>query len=270
MRFQPLLTFAACFSAVRALQLSIGVFRTTLGDQQFTVNSPAAPVTLDSVNSKIDITFDLEGTKRIPEQIFIKLTNKNGIETSFKPITRVDSTTFTNKFTLSYSKLPKIFTASKELDVSIIAGDVTDSKPIHARVGQIQLADALVAQSTYKKTEKFGPKPEIHHIFQGPPKSVSSVIALAFASMSVLCLIVLIGVWASQGALNFKNFAGVGLNHFVFIGLIISYEVVFFQYYLGSTIFETILRVLVLLGPSLWFGSKVLNHVGALRLAGKR
>lgn len=268
MRFQRLLTLSSVIGASLALELSNGAIRTPGGDSQFTASTVAAPVTFDSVSSKLDISFDL-APKKIPDQVFIKLTNGQGVETSYKPVIKVLQDSVTAKFTLSYSKLPKLFTKEATFDISIIAADGSDDAPIFTKAGSVQLTPDLIAESTYIKPERFGPKPEIHHIFQSAPSEVDSTIAGVFASLSIVCFFVLLAAWAAEGAINFSNFSATPA-HLAFIGLIIGYEVVFFQYYLGSSIFDTIYKVALLTGPAVWFGSRVLNYVGALRLAGKR
>jgi oligosaccharyltransferase complex subunit delta (ribophorin II) len=270
MRFQRLVALASITGSVLALQLSNGVLKTAQGGQQFTTSSPAQePAVFDSTTSKLDITFEVE-PKKIPQQLFIKVTNKDGVETSYKPITQVKENSVTSTFTLSYGKLPKLFTKESQLDISLIAAGSNDDAPIFTKVGSLQLTDELIAKSPYQRPTRFGPKPEIHHIFSQPSTTVNPTIALVFCALSIACFFILLAAWGVEGAINFKNFPGFKLSHLLFIGLVLNYEVAFFQYYLGSSIFDTIYKVALLTLPTLWAGSKVLNYVGALRLAGER
>lgn len=268
MRFNRLFALGSFASAALALQLANGVLRTAAGDLQFSQH-PQQSVVFDSAASKVDIQFELT-PRKIPDQLFIRLSTADGYEVSFKPITKLGEDSTTSKFTLSHKKLPKLFTKASKFDISLIAADLSDATPLLQTIGSVELTPALIQESTYIKAPRFGPKPEIHYIFNSPPKMVNSTIALAFASLSILCLFLLLIAWTAEGAINFTNFPSGGVSHYAFILLIISYEVVFFQYYAGSTIFETIYRVALLTGPTVWVGAKVLNHVGSLRMAGKR
>jgi oligosaccharyltransferase complex subunit delta (ribophorin II) len=262
-RYFPLL---AAVSGTLALQLSNTQLSSSNGVLSFSETNE--PVVFDTTSSKLDISFDVKHTRQ-PDQIFVKVSDQRGLETSFKPITTfLGDGVFKSKITLPYVKLPKVFQSEKNLDIHLIVAS-TDGEKYFEKIGSIELDDALLAKSTYTPAERYAIKPEIHHIFQSAPKTVSSSIALAFSALVVVALFALLATWIGSGVLNFQNFE-FNLTNVAFIGLILGYEFVFFQYYLGSSIFSTIGKVFILLGPSVWFGSRVLNHLGELRLAGKR
>lgn len=270
MRLQRLIAFSAFTSAVCAIDVVNGVLKTHTGKLEFSASTPAKEaVVFDSSASKVDISFDIV-TETVPDQIVIKVSNKEGLEASFNPVVKEGEDSLTAKYTLSYGKLPKVFTKEPFLDVSIIAATTSDDAPVFAKIASLELAESLISESKYVKPQRFEVKPEIHHIFKEKPRNVNSVIAITFASLSVVALFGLIISWIAEGAINFTNFPTTNISHWAFILTIVGYEVVFLQYYLGSSIFATIFKVGALTPLSVWFGSKVLNYVGALRLAGKR
>lgn len=266
MRFQHYISLLASASAVLALQLTNGQLSRNDVSSPFSESGKA--IQFNSTTEKLEITFDIKHTKK-PEQIFIKLSNPAGLETSFKPVTKLTNDVYKNKLALTYKKLPTAFQTAKDLILQIIIADDEAEEKIFDKIGSIELTDSLIAQSKYQPAEKFGLKPEIHHMFQQPPKQVNSFIAVIFAIAAQVILVALIGVWFQTSSLNFQNFQ-LNINNLAFIGLILSYEFIFLQYSRGSSIFTTISKVLILLGPTIWFGSRVLNYMGELRLAGKR
>ncbi|KAH3672409.1 hypothetical protein WICMUC_004245 [Wickerhamomyces mucosus] len=260
MKYQLLLL--SLISLVHSLHISNGVLRTKSQELEFS-SSPRSSIDFSSSSNDLTIQFDIESSNR-PDQIFIKFINENGVESSYKPTSKKSQNGYSSKLSINYNNLPKLFQSSSELVIKLIVASHEDK--FFEQIGLIQLSPELVAKSTYKTGEKFQAKQEIIHIFQQPPKQVNSLIAIVFSTLSVITLFVLFVVWGVSGALNLKNFV-FDINHIIFLGLIAGYEVVFFQYYLGSSIFSTIGKVFVLLGPSLWFGSKLLNYLGKLRLA---
>lgn len=275
MKIQFLISVITFFALSAAYQISEGVIKSNGRELTFSQDEETTvPIVFNDTNSKLDIFFKIIGTKQ-PDQVFIKIVNEDNVETSLKPIIKSTSENdgYNAKTSIIFTKLPSLFKISPLLKIKLIIAGFKDSNPIFTTISSIELTQDLISKNlqNYEKPQRFGKLPEIHHIFQNPPTYVNSGIALIFSTISIITLLGLISVWISLGLVNLKNFpTGNIFQHFIFIGLIISYEFVFFQYYLGSTIFQTIAKVVVLLGPTVFFGSKVLNYVGSLRLAGKR
>jgi len=273
MKIQFLISFISVFVFTTAIQISDGLIKANGRELSFSqVDQTIVPVVFNDTTSKLDLSFKIHSSSH-PDQIFIKISNKDNIETSLKPIVKSINGVFNAKLSITYSKLPSLFKISPSLKLSLIIASFKDSEPIYTDISSIELTDDLISKAAkkYEKPQRFTALPEIHHIFQTAPKTVNAGIALIFSSFSIVSLIGLIGVWTASNLINFKNFPKDSIiQHFAFIGLIICYEVVFFQYYLGSTIFATIGKVFILLGPTVFFGSRVLSYIGTLRLAGKR
>lgn len=274
MKIQSLISIASIATLGAAYQITEGLIKSSGRELEFSqTEKTTVPVVFDDTTSKLDLSFKIVGSTE-PDQVFIKVSNQDQIETSYKPIIKPTQGGYTAKLSLAYSKLPSLFKTSSSLDLALIVGGLGDSEPVFTSISGIELSEDLIAKGVaqYVKPDRFTVLPEIHHIFQNPPKTVNSGIALIFAVFSIIALFGLFVVWTGAGLINFKNFPASSdvVSHGVFISLIIGYEIVFFQYYLGSSIFSTIGKVFVLLGPTVYFGSKVLNYLGTLRLAGKR
>lgn len=272
-----MISLLSIFILSAAYQIAEGVIKTNGRELEFSKNEETSvPVIFNDTSSKLDLSFKILGSSH-PDQAFVKISNEDEIETSLKVIIKStpDSEGYNAKLSISYEKLPSLFKTSPSLKMTLIVAGYGDSEPILTSISSIELTEELISLGVakYERPQRFVQLPEIHHIFQNPPKYVNSAIAVVFATGSVISLFGLLGVWGGLGLVNFKNLpsdGGKALEHIIFILLIVGYEVVFFQYYLGSTIFSTIAKVFILLGPTVFLGSKVLNYVGSLRLAGKR
>lgn len=263
LQFQFLVLFLS--AVISAFKITDGSLKTSKQELPF---FESESLKLNSTDETLIVSFKIQSETK-PSQIFIKLTNENGIESSFKPITKKSDAGdgYTSKLTLPFTKFPKLFQSSEQLTVSLIVAS-PDNQYLQ-NVAIIESTPYLTSQSTYKPTEKLQAKPEIHHIFGKPQETIDPTIAVLFSALSFLSFFGLLIAWGFNGALNFGNFK-FDLTHLTFIGLIVAYEGVFFRYYLGDSVFTTIGRVAVLTGPAVWFGARLLNYLGELRIAGQR
>lgn len=122
-------------------------------------------------------------------------------------------------------------------------------------------------------SERYGSKPEIHHIFRDDPKSPPKVVSLFFTLAVLAALPVLLGVWAALGGnvddLS-KAFGARPVAHGLFLGSIVAMEGVFFLYYVSWNLFQT-LPVAALVGTVAFVsGSRALTEVQERRLVGKK
>ncbi|KAH3688996.1 hypothetical protein WICPIJ_000020 [Wickerhamomyces pijperi] len=261
MKIQLLVLFLS--TVISAFKITDGTLKSSKQELGFFESDS---LRLNSTEENLSVSFKIKSNTK-PNQIFVKLTNENGIESSFKPTTKKSGESYISKLSLPFTKLPTLFQASSKLFVSLVIASEEDK--YFETVGSIENTPYLISKSTYKPTEKFQAKPEIHHIFNEAPQTVDPSIAVVFSFLSIMTFFTLIVSWGFNGALNFGNFK-FDLSHFAFIALIIGYEVTFFFYYLGDSIFTTIGRVAILTGPTVWFGSRLLNYLGELRVAGQR
>lgn len=256
MQLNLLVSLLSVFAACSALQYSNGKIETNGISQDF-----GSIIEINSVSTQIKISLEL--AEKDPKQLFFTFVNENGVEKSYQPTV----STTTASLTVNYSELPKLFKTSPNLKLRLIgAGSISDSDKINTEIAEFYINDKIVDQS-YTKAERIEPKAEIFHVFSTPEKTVPFVVAAAFAAQPVVCFLGLLTVWSSKKLVNVANFSLV--NDSLFVVLVLSYELVFWKYYTGSTIFETLWRSAILAGPTLWFGASSLRRVRSLREIGK-
>lgn len=133
--------------------------------------------------------------------------------------------------------------------------------------------DSSTPITTPPAPERYGAKPEIHHIFRDDPRSPPKVISLVFTLGVLAMLPVLLGVWGFLGA-NVdhagKAFGSAPVAHGLFFGSVVAMEGVFFMYYTSWNLFQTLPAAAVVGLVAFVSGSRALTEVQGRRLAGER
>jgi oligosaccharyltransferase complex subunit delta (ribophorin II) len=170
------------------------------------------------------------------------------------------------------AKIPTALLASKSpLAASIVIGSFGASKPLKSKVFEFSApADSSASASA---SQRYGAKPEIHHIFRGDPRSPPKVLTLAFTLAVLACLPGLLIAWVGIGA-NLshlpKALGAAPVSHVLFFGSIVGMEFVFFKYYTEWRLF-TLLPVAGVVGLVAFLsGSGALTEVQERRLKGER
>jgi oligosaccharyltransferase complex subunit delta (ribophorin II) len=133
--------------------------------------------------------------------------------------------------------------------------------------------DANAPPAAPAEVERYGSKPEIHHIFHGDPRSPPKIISLVFTIAVLATLPVLLGAWLFLGgnADHFsKAFGANPVAHGLFLGSIVAMEGVFFLYYVSWNLFQTLPVAAVVGTVAFVSGSRALTEVQDRRLAGER
>ncbi|KAK9369961.1 hypothetical protein V1509DRAFT_618095 [Lipomyces kononenkoae] len=171
---------------------------------------------------------------------------------------------------IDYKMIPTaLLGPSKPLTVNIVLASFGKGSPLKVEIGQIQPAHSGPALAA---PVRFGPKPEVIHIFRPDPKFVSPAVAILFSAIVGFVALLLIGSWLCIGVTPSKlstALAASPLGHFGFFTSIVAIEVAFFNYYLGSTIFKLIAQVAVLASIAFLSGSRALREVRHRRLKGE-
>ncbi|KAH3901194.1 uncharacterized protein SCODWIG_00952 [Saccharomycodes ludwigii] len=105
--------------------------------------------------------------------------------------------------------------------------------------------------------------PEIHHVFQNPPKQVNSSIATIFSLIIVAVSILTIILFVTNVKVTMTKSCGTIVYSLGFISGLVALEYSFYQYYLGvHDIFGTLYQVFILLTlPTLWLGARTLKRI---------
>ncbi|ODQ79341.1 hypothetical protein BABINDRAFT_167210 [Babjeviella inositovora NRRL Y-12698] len=273
MLFLPIIGLLAQFAS--ALTISEG--SVTVGSQKakFGFEAISAPLTLNAQDS-ITVSFKLD-TADTPDQVMVLLGNERGLETSYFPVV----TGTTAKLVIPAAKIPAALKAQHRLVLNLVLGafgkEVYDDEdkgfvtsheePLFLQIGELQPSKELL-QQPFESAPRFSAKPEIIHQFRDSSQTVNPAIALVFVGGIGALFVGLLGVWLSFGVLNVKNAPSANGNlvfHVGLLGSIVAFEVVFFKYYVSSSVFATIARIAVLAGPAVFSGSRVFREFAIRR-----
>lgn len=156
-----------------------------------------------------------------------------------------------------------------------------ESKPVEPIVETVKVEPLLVKVSdnvvltvvSHQKPERFGIKPEIHHVFRPPPHTLNAKFAAIITLCVTLSIIFLMHAWLFFAEADFIElstaFKADAASHIGFVVTIFAFEYTFFKYYRGASIFETLTSFAILGPPAIYFGSRALREVQARRAAGK-
>ncbi|CDO95665.1 unnamed protein product [Kluyveromyces dobzhanskii CBS 2104] len=164
-----------------------------------------------------------------------------------------------NKFSLNVplSKIAGAFEDKSQLLVTLLAS--THEQSLVRELFLLSINDAAgEEQYALKNVVRLGPKNEIHHVFQGAPKTVNAFVARIFALAIASISLLLLATWVSFGVVSFNLKS---LSSYVFVGLISGFEFVFYKYYSDTSIFDTILYASFLVLPTLLCGAATLKSL---------
>lgn len=156
----------------------------------------------------------------------------------------------------------------------IVIASFDSATPYHKKAfSLIATRDTSVPAPSIAPPLRYGPLPEIRHIFKDGPKSPPVVISGFFALAVLATLPALLGAWLYLGA-NFDHASQAlrsdPISHALFYGSVVALEGVFFLYYSSWNLFQTLPVVAVVGVVALGSGSRALSEVQARRLAGQR
>lgn len=224
------------------------------------------PVAVGSLGEKLELNFALSPAER-PEQVDLLLgLPERGLEVVYEPRVTDNKELIMYRFTIDVAAIPKALlhyskTENEPLEVSVILAS-PEGKGDNVFVPVFDMSLQFDEEVEYTRPARYGAKPEIHHVFNAEPKTVPWPLAQVFVFFISLVVLGLVIALMSSGALNFSNLPS-GLNivfYFAFVASIIGFEILFFQYYSGKSIFETLLGSLYLGVPALWLGTKFLRE----------
>lgn len=114
--------------------------------------------------------------------------------------------------------------------------------------------------------------PEIRHIFRAPPHTVSRTLAFGAILATLVCVIFLVNSWSLFAFANFgqlpQALEKAPLAHATFIASLVAAEFLFFKYYSGTSIFQTLASLAVVAPIAVFSGSRALRELKARRLNG--
>lgn len=234
----------------------------------------ALPKLIESltVDDTVKVSFKLNKYDTVPEQIELLVgLPERDLEIPIKPTlkTKDDSVLATFKLSLKDLPQPILYFANKEekpiTGTVIVASSEVDKKNnVFSQVFNLDLNLETFKFDSFHEPLRFEALPEIKYTFPSPPKTVSPFLAQLFAIVVLIAGAGLFLTWISTGATKFDNIPR-GSTFLYFIGLvatIVGFEFIFFRYYLGTSIFDTINTSIVLGIFGLIVGTKYLRSIG--------
>lgn len=251
--------------SVKNGQLSIVARGTTVETKSFDeVDNVFLPA-----HSTIDLSFETHDGKkgsRAHQTVAVLSDESTGLQYSFpagnvKPNGKA-------KIAIAQKNVPIALQAAKELTLSILVGSFDDNKPFRT-----ELTNRVIVEQTgaHTKPSRLSAKDEIHYLFRQDPSRVPAPIALFFAGGAIALLVVILGFWSTTGNLNAFSTAlqGSPSGHIGLLFSLFAYEVAFFRYFRGTSIFDTLTSFALITPFALFSGSRALSEVKKRRDEGR-
>lgn len=237
-----------------------------IGSITSTTNKLEQPVVIDSLTETIELSIAVASSDK-PSQVTLLLgIPERDLEVPYEATVRDNGDLIMYKFKIAISEVQKAllyFATTDDVPLTatlILAKEGQGDENLLVPLFDMQLA--FPDKIEYKNPVRFGPKPEIHHIFKAEPKTIPWAVAQIFVFFITGITFFLVVSWMSSGAINFSNVpTGFNFVYFLaFIASIIGFEYIFTRYYSGSSIFETLYAATYLGIPSLWLSTKFLRN----------
>ncbi|KAJ5863957.1 uncharacterized protein N7529_005873 [Penicillium soppii] len=242
--------------------------------EQLASSKPLAnPVSLAGADTlRVTLTTQEGSSPKRPHQAFLLLKDgETGLDISYPFNVKENGK---SRVELTQKDLPiQFLSLSSPVDAHVVIGGFGDSDAYDSSVFKLSLDRNPEEAVPTVETERYGKKPEIHHIFKDSASSPPIVITLAFVAMVVAAVPVLAGMWLFLGA-NVNHlptaFKAAPLPHAVFLGSLIAFEGIFFLYYTSWNLFQILPAMAVAGVVAFVSGSRALGEVQGRRLAGLR
>ncbi|CCE85682.1 Piso0_005303 [Millerozyma farinosa CBS 7064] len=216
---------------------------------------------IDQSTEKIEIQLKLKDDfTKAPNQLVVTVSDGKGLVVPYFPKFSIDNKEV--KLTIPLKNIPANLKAQEKVHVSLVIGEPSSNVQLTKLLAELRPSGELTAN--YKRIERFGTKPEIHHVFGEDPKTVNPIVPIVFSAVGVFTLLILLISWKVTIGSDLLGLTShiVKSNPLANVGFLLSlagYEYVFIQYYLNASIFKTLLHGLILAIPSIYFGSRVLR-----------
>ncbi|CAI2165442.1 7827_t:CDS:2 [Funneliformis geosporum] len=157
---------------------------------------------------------------------------------------------------------------SGNYSLNLIIGTFSHDDPINYHIGTVKID----IPTTYSAPVKYGPKPEIHHIFKPDQKLPPKFLSYSFVVIVLTPWLFLIGAWIQLGVnVSFLTSEPETLPAIIgFLGTLSAIEILFYNYWTHLNIFQTLSWLSGLSALAFFLGQKALSDVQEWRLKGLR
>jgi oligosaccharyltransferase complex subunit delta (ribophorin II) len=163
---------------------------------------------------------------------------------------------------------PEDFPSSGNYSIDLTIGTFSHNNPTKYHIGTINID----VPYSYFAPIKYGPKPEIYHIFRPDQKLPPTIISYSFMIIILTPWLFLIGAWIHLGVnASFLTSEPRSLPAIIsFLCLLLAIEVLFYNYWTHLNIFQTLSWLSILSILAFLLGQKALSDVQEWRLKGLR
>ncbi|CUS20884.1 LAQU0S02e00562g1_1 [Lachancea quebecensis] len=225
------------------------------------------PLVIEWQNETIELVFSVERDQK-PQYASLALGPvERGVEAHYSPIVKDNEKEGMSvyKFRIPIQRLSdSLLHYGAELHELLTASLILANKNGGPDNVFVELFDLSLAFGIDKKLSlpaRFQSLPEIKHIFNAAPTTVSPWFAQMFSFIVLGCSLSLLLVWFRAGIFSSARLPQntvVAIYYLGFVGAIIGLEYVFTQYYLGASIFKTLENAFYVSAPGLIIGCKLL------------
>jgi len=192
-------------------------------------------------------------------QSLVRIVNSESQEESFV-VARYDATKGYSAH-IAVKDLKDEFHASRNVyEFYLIAGDSSFAAPLHWKVATA--VNLKLNTTSTRKASPFEVRSEIKHAFRTPEKRPPATISFAFTIAVLAPAAILVIGWPLVGA-NIWNFptGAAFIPAVAFQATLGAILALYFFYWVGLNMMQTLSYLGVLSVPFLFFGSKTLNHL---------
>ena len=264
------LLLLALLSTVSAAKWSIASSKLDISGTPYQLSTPVHAQLSPSDKVKLTFTAKLDDLAKKPHQAMLVIANPNGLEqTVVVPVKQNGRGTFT----FASSDLNEHLKVS-QLELSLILGGFGDDEAAEIKLATLEvLSDAKVPYTLPVSPLRYAALPEITHTFKPDQVMPPVVVSIGFSLVLGLGVLGLLSAWMTLGV-NVDAMSSAlqkaPIAYTVFIGSLVSIELLFVVYWLQLRI----LAALALLGglsvPLFFSGRFALREVEARRKAGLR
>lgn len=215
--------------------------------------------------SSLELAFKTEDSSaKVPHQVSLTLRDPaSDLSFAYAAVLRGSKATIK----IPHQKIPAAL-QNTPLELNLIVASF-EGEPFEKTLSESFVVDK---SGSYTKPSRLGALPEIYHIFKPLPQTVVAPAAFLFAffafslGFGLLGGLVLCG--ANLGELP-KAFSNSFIGHAGLLGSLVSFEAIFFLYYLGMSIFDVITFGALIAPVAIYTGSRALREVNRRRTAAK-
>ncbi|AMD21737.1 HFL119Cp [Eremothecium sinecaudum] len=228
----------------------------------------SSPIVVDELHEVVTVEFTIYNSK-LPDQATVLVgCLEKSVETHISPEIKKASGSTIYTFKLEIDRLPGSllhFSAIENIPLTvslILAGEDKRSKNLFIELFDLKLNFTLDDRPRLPK--RFVSLEDIQHTFNKAPNTAPRSYALLFCVVVSLCFVYILLTWLHVFGGSIEMSSGLDLFYkLAFVGCIGAAEHIFTKYYLGSDIFTTLTRILILGVVMPFFGSRVLRYLSS-------